>query len=50
MKIPPLFSDITCHNPLNINATKDLFYGNDGQVVVNNFNTNNARTLWFVAF
>ena len=31
------------HSPLNINATKDLLYGNEGSIVVNNFLDNNAR-------
>ena len=43
IKIPLYFSDIACHNPLNIKVAKDLFYGNEGKVVVNNFYTNNAR-------
>ena len=37
MKISLYFSGIASHNPLNINATNDFFYGNEGYVVVNNF-------------
>ena len=43
MKISHYFSGIACHNPLNINATKEIFNGNGGKTVVNNFYTNNAR-------
>ena len=49
-----MFLDTACHIPLNINATKDIFQGNEGQVAnkdfeefedfeaVNNFFTNKA--------